>query len=40
MLLCLLVYTMAQRQVQAALFQSKSTVENQFIYLTEQPDFR
>lgn len=40
MALCLLVYTLAQRQMRAALLSSKSTVKNQLGKLTERPTLR
>lgn len=38
--LCLLVYTLAQRQIRAALSESKSTIKNQLGKLTERPTLR
>jgi transposase len=40
MALCLLVYTLAQRQMRAALLSSKSTVKNQLGKPTERPTLR
>lgn len=40
MALCLLVYTLAQRQMRAALLSSKSTVKNQLGKPTEHPTLR
>lgn len=40
MALCLLVYTLAQRQVRAALSSSKSTIKNQLGKPTERPTLR
>lgn len=40
MALCLLVYTLAQRQMRAALLSSKSTIKNQLGKLTERPTLR
>lgn len=38
--LCLLVYTLAQRQIRAALQESKSTIKNQLGKLTNHPTLR
>ncbi|MFB2920175.1 MULTISPECIES: IS1634 family transposase [Aerosakkonema] len=38
--LCLLVYTLAQRQLRAALSKSKSTIKNQLGKATNRPTFR
>lgn len=38
--LCLLVYTLAQRQVRAALSESKSTIKNQLGKATDRPTLR
>ena len=38
--LCLLVYTLAQRQIRAALSESKSTIKNQLGKLTDRPTLR
>lgn len=38
--LCLLVYTLAQRQLRAALFASKSTIKNQLGKATNRPTLR
>ncbi len=38
--LCLLVYTLAQRQIRAALSESKSTIKNQLGKSTERPTLR
>lgn len=38
--LCLLVYTLAQRQLRAALSESKSTVKNQLGKATDRPTLR
>jgi transposase len=40
MALCLLVYTLAQRQIRAALSSSKSTIKNQLGKPTERPTLR
>ncbi len=40
MALCLLVYTLAQRQMRAALLSSKSTIKNQLGKLTDRPTLR
>lgn len=40
MALCLLVYTLAQRQIRAALLSSKSTVKNQLGKLTDRPTLK
>lgn len=40
MALCLLVYTLAQRQIRAALLSSKSTIKNQIGKPTERPTLR
>ncbi len=40
MALCLLVYTLAQRQIRAALLLSKSTIKNQLGKPTERPTLR
>ena len=40
MALCLLVYTLAQRQIRAALFLSKSTIKNQLGKPTQRPTLR
>jgi transposase len=40
MSLCLLVYTLAQRQMRAALLSSKSTIKNQLGKATERPTLR
>lgn len=38
--LCLLVYTLAQRQVRAALKESKTTIKNQLGKATDRPTLR
>lgn len=38
--LCLLVYTLAQRQIRAALKESKSTIKNQLGKATDHPTLR
>ena len=38
--LCLLVYTLAQRQIRAALRESKSTIKNQLGKATDRPTLR
>ena len=38
--LCLLVYTLAQRQIRAALKESKSTIKNQLGKATDRPTLR
>jgi transposase len=38
--LCLLVYTLAQRQIRNALFNSKSTIKNQLGEATDRPTLR
>jgi transposase len=38
--LCLLVYTLAQRQIRAALSESKSTIKNQLGKATDRPTLR
>ncbi|GCL44318.1 transposase [Dolichospermum planctonicum] len=38
--LCLLVYTLAQRQIRNALFNSKSTIKNQLGKATNRPTLR
>ena len=40
MSLCLLVYTLAQRQMRAALSLSKSTIKNQLGKATERPHIK
>lgn len=38
--LCLLVYTLAQRQIRAALRESKSSIKNQLGKATDRPTLR
>jgi transposase len=38
--LCLLVYTLAQRQIRKALKESKSTIKNQLGKATDRPTLR
>lgn len=40
MALCLLIYTLAQRQIRSALSSSKSTFKNQLGKPTERPTLR